>query len=247
MRNSIKNGCAICGAVVKFVAASTEEQSCDQCGATLRAQMIFHAILLGLGYPLSVSGASISPDLSRVGLGISDDWKIATALARLFQYTNSYLHQFPTVDLLSPPQECFEYFEFISCSDVLEHTQPPRERPLRGMYNMLKPGGFVVISVPLRLGVDFKEFYPGLVDWEVRDNSVIWRDSESRSHQDDSPEFHGGQGLTLAFRQWTEETLIDDLKTIGFVEMTSIEVPIFPQSERSICVLIARKGTDLVG
>jgi len=138
---SKRTRCSICDEIVKFVAASKEDVACNSCNATMRAQMIHKAVLQGLGYPLNVRRNSISPDMSRVGLGISDDWRLARALAFLFNYTNSYLHQFPNVDLCSPPPNCFEYFEFISCSDVLEHTPPPMDQPMRGLYSMLKPAG----------------------------------------------------------------------------------------------------------
>jgi hypothetical protein len=238
---SKRTRCSICDEIVKFVAASTEDVACNSCNATMRAQMIHSAVLQGLGYPLNVRRNSISPDMSRVGLGISDDWRLARALAFLFNYTNSYLHQFPNVDLCSPPPNCFEYFEFISCSDVLEHTPPPMDQPMRGLYSMLKPGGFAVISVPLIRGSEYREFYPGLVKWDIRNDAVVWTDSEGGIHEDRSPEFHGGQGLTLAFRQWTEQMLIEKLKAVGFLDVVSLAIPEFQNHDRSICVLTARK------
>ena len=183
----------------------------------------------------------IDTDLSRVGLGISDDWRLERALSPLFAYTNSFLHQFPVVDICSPPKETLEKFEFISCSDVLEHIPPPRSAALIGLYQMLKPAGFAVISVPLRRGFQFAEFYPELSTWRNENGFIHWVDKDGNEHVDHDPEFHGGQGLTLAFRQWTEEKLIEELKAVGFSEITSRPVPSSLGLERTICVVIARK------
>jgi len=176
-----------------------------------------------------------------MGLGISDDWRLARALLPLFAYTNSYLHQFPVVDICSPPKETLEKFEFISCSDVLEHTPPPRSAALVGLYQMLKPAGFAVISVPLRQGFQFAEFYPGLTTWKIENDSIYWVDGKGHESIDHDPEFHGGQGLTLAFRQWTEEKLIEELKAVGFSEIVSRPIPPQFNFGRTICIVIARK------
>lgn len=241
MGMSKRTRCSICDEVVKFAPATTEDAGCNSCNVTLRAQIVHTAVLQGLGYPLNVRRNSISPDMSRVGLGISDDWRLALSFASLFNYTNSYLHQFPNVDLCSPPPNCFEYFEFISCSDVLEHIPPPIDQAIEGLYSMLKPGGFAVVSVPLIRGSEYREFYPGLVEWEIRNVAVVWTDSEGRSYEDCFPEFHGGQGLTLAFRQWTEQVLIEKLMARGFSNVVSLAIPELQNHDRSICVLIARK------
>lgn len=149
MKLDRRKRCAICGAAQKSKPISTEEIGCESCGSTWRAQEICRAVLTSLAYSEQIDIRAINSDMSRVGLGISDDWRLARALSPLFAYTNSFLHQFPVVDICSPPQEAIGKFEFISCSDVLEHTPPPRIAALVGLYQMLKPTGFAVISVPL--------------------------------------------------------------------------------------------------
>ena len=199
------------------------------------------AVLAGLCYADELNIRDINSDMSRVGIGISDDWRLSRALSPLFAYTNSFLHQFPVVDICSPPQETIGKFEFISCSDVLEHTPPPRNAALMGLFQMLKPAGFAVISVPLRRGVQFAEFYPGLTSWREVNNSIQWADEIGQEHIDHHPEFHGGEGLTLAFRQWTEEKLIEELKGVGFSEIISRPIQPYLNLEQTICVVIARK------
>ena len=236
-----KNRCSICGRILLTKPVSSEVVCCRFCGSTWRAQAICRAILCGLGYPEDANIRFIENDMSRVGLGISDDWRLARALSPLFAYTNSFLHQFPVVDVCSPPQEAIGQFEFISCSDVLEHTPPPRNAALLGLFQMLKPSGFAVVSVPLRRGFEFTEFYPGLTRWKIEKDSIYWVDGNGHESIDHDPEFHGGQGLTLAFRQWTEEKLIEDLKAVGFSEIVSRPIPPQFNFERTICIVIARK------
>jgi hypothetical protein len=233
--------CSICGYRSMAKPNYIEDVACKICKCTCRAQIICRSVLTGLGYPTDSNIQRIEKDLSRVGLGISDDSMIAGALSPLFTYTNSYLHRFPIVDLCSPPPESIGYFEFISCSDVLEHTPPPRMAPLAGLFQMLKPGGFAVISVPIRRGFEFKEFYANLNHWFIENDCLYWTDSDGQKHTDHKPEFHGGEGLTLAFRQWTEVKLVDDLRAVGFSETIKMTIPPELDLDRSICVMIARK------
>lgn len=192
---------------------SREDVACTQCGATWRAQACMLSVLEGLGYP---EGASVSPDFSRYGLGISDDMTLAQRLFQLFMYTNSYYHQFPKIDVTSPPAETRGQFEFIVCSDVLEHVPPPAEFALLGLHSMLRPGGFLVVSVPCQTGPQTAEYYPKIVTWELSDDGLRWRDSAGSEHFDPDPELHGGSGQTLAFRFWSVTDLAERLLSCGF-------------------------------
>ncbi len=171
------------------------------------------AVLEGLGYP---EDASVSPDFSRYGLGVSDDMKLAQRLFQLFMYTNSYFHQFPTVDITSPPSETRAQFEFIVCSDVLEHVPPPVEFALLGLRSMLRPQGFLVVSVPCQVNPESTEYYPNIVSWDLSDDGLRWTDLAGIDHFDPDPELHGGSGQTLAFRFWSITDLADRLVRTGF-------------------------------
>lgn len=128
---------------------------------------------------------------------------LAGGLAGLFDYTNSYYHRFPRVDLLEPSQDLRGFFGFVMCSDVLEHVPPSADRALVNIADMLDSHGFAVISVPIGgATTPTHEYYPGLVDWREEFGHVVWRDENGIEHVDDDPEFHGGAGQTLAFRLW---------------------------------------------
>ncbi len=113
--------CPLCGEVTEKRPADREDVAC-QCGASWRAQSCMLAILEGLGYPPNIDPREIQTDFSRLGLGISDDFLLARRISNLFSYTNSFYHRFPILDVMNPPDSATNFFEFVSCSDVLEHT-----------------------------------------------------------------------------------------------------------------------------
>jgi hypothetical protein len=160
------------------------------------------AVLIGTGSDWSPF-PSVKANFFWRGLGTSDHMALAGALSSRFDYTNSYYHRFPRLDLTSVEADLHGFFGFVVCSDVLEHIPMHVDTALIGIRDLLAPHGFAVLSVP-NGGADFqtKEFYPDLVDWEEHEGFIEWTDSQGRVHTDRNPEFHGGVGRTLAFRVW---------------------------------------------
>ena len=224
----------------------SEATVCDECGLTWRATACLIAVLDGLGYSGSAIGKDIATDLSRVGIGIGDDWRLARCLYQIFRYTNTQLYSYPNLDLLNIPKAARGQFEFVVCSDVLEHVHPPASRAVNGLFELLKPGGFAVVTVPLTHESAAAEFYPNLQTYEEKDGIVTWLDIEGVKRVDDNPEFHGGEGLVLAFRIFSADGLIATLKDAGFTLVVSPqELPKINgwDADRSkFNVYIARKG-----
>jgi hypothetical protein len=210
--------CPICCETSEKEPTHREDKAC-QCGATWRAQAGVLAILEGLGYSDEISHRDMKPDLSRVGLGISDDSMLARRLSQIFDYTNSYYHRFPVLDIMSPPEPSNEFFEFVSCSDVLEHTPPPTTAALKGIYKLLKPGGFAVLAVPCSDEMETREYYPGLSEWFIKDGVLYWWDQSGIQHRDETPEWHGGAGQTLTFRLWAFRDLVNKCEEVGFTHV----------------------------
>jgi hypothetical protein len=112
---------------------------------------------------------------------------------------------------------------FVSCSDVLEHVPYPVDSALTGLRSILtRPSGFAVISVPNSNRAETWEYYPNLANFEVCDDGkVSWSDRNGCSYVDDEPEFHGGGGQTLTFREWSLDDLSTRLLQAGFSSVTS--------------------------
>jgi SAM-dependent methyltransferase len=162
-------------------------------------------------------------DYSRIGIGFDDSPVIASRLPKIFRYTNTHLHEFPKLDLSNPPKEANGFFEFAICSEVLEHVTGDPQRALDGLYIILKPNGFAVLTVPMR--DSHEEFYPDLRETvEVKSDYVRWIDNEGNLRINENPEFHGGTGDVLSFRVFSKASLIEGLKKSGF---TRFEDPAF--------------------
>ena len=217
--------------------------TCRGCSATWRHRAVALALTAGLGLRMAPL-AGLEPDRSRRGLGLSDAMPLAGVLSSRFQYVNSYYDEFPRVDLTAVSDDLRGAFEFVTCSDVLEHVPPPADLALRGLADLVRPGGCAVVSVPA-LPEGTLEYYEGLVDFEIDGLSVRWRDAAGAEHVDLTPEFHLGQGQTLAFRFWGAADLRRRLAAVGFSAPVAIPwsagagVPDIPEGH---VILVRRIG-----
>ena len=186
----------------------------------------------------------MSSDLSRHGVGISDDWRLSQLLASRFAYTNTFLHRYPILDIADPPDILMNSLEFVLCSDVLEHVLGDVDIAIRGLYSILRPGGFVVASIPLS-GSEHIEYFPDCTTVQAFENAVEWTDKFGKLHVNQSPIYHGGDGRTLTFRQFTERSFADALTKGGFVDVRKLSR--YPAVSRranfSAGLLIANKPT----
>lgn len=216
--------------------------NCRMCGSTWRARAMVLGVLEALGCSDMALG-SVPKSPSLIGMGISDVPTIHRHLRKKFGYVNTHLHREPKLDLCNVTDDYRGVAQFVICSDVLEHVPPPVEKAVSGLRSLVASGGVAVISVPHIEGGKTEEYYPGLVEYEVREGRVYWSDANGRKHCDEMPEFHGGSGLTLAFRLWSLADLRTSLLQAGFTSVSdmtynaSLGVPeIGPQHT----VLIAR-------
>ena len=190
-----------------------ELDSCVACGSTWRQRATVVAVLHGLA---SMSGPlpERPHDHSTSGLGVSDDSLVAAALSRAFNYVNTDLHRFPRLDL-NDTSSVVEKFDFVTCSEVLEHVLPPVDDAIRNLSGLLSVGGFAVVSVPI-FADQFHEHYPEIVSWQRDGESLVWFDREGTTRHDDAPRFHGGPGDTLELREWSDASFQESLIKAGF-------------------------------
>lgn len=220
--------CNICGA-----ACSTPEEelgretaSCRCCGSTVRMRAIGYLIttaLFGTGLPLV--DLPVRRDIRAVGL--TDAGQYAERLAGRIDYTNTWLHKEPRLDITSPPDEQIGQYDLVVSSDVFEHVLPPVQRAFDGAVSLLKPGGHLVLTVPSIPTGSTVEHYPDAVDYDVVEVApgvfevdVVREDGTKRRVTD--PVFHGGPGSTLEMRVFGMPDVLWHLGAAGFTAVRTL-------------------------
>jgi SAM-dependent methyltransferase len=184
------------------------------------------------------------------GIGMSDPPELATPLAEKLDYTNTFYHQAPVLDATAPsPNEAGRY-DFILSSEVMEHVPPPVERAFANLCGLLKPDGFLVLTVPYRLGGETAEHFPELNEYTLAAPGgrtvLVNRRRDGSLEVFSNLSFHGGHGSTLEMRVFSEESLKQVLLGAGFrdVHIASENVPEFgvEHAETWSLPVLARKG-----
>lgn len=200
-----------------------EDASCFGCGSSVRMRSIVHHIGMALFQrPL------ILPDFPRAkgvrGLGMSDWDGYATGFAKVFSYTNTFLHQDPRLDISRPLPDLHRGdSNFVVCSEVLEHIAPPVQTAVDNLAAMLKPGGFLVLTIPYAQGQPTREHFPDFTAGKLVEVEGTWgfvyrtRDGGLRLGTD--LVFHGGPGDVLEMRQFGLADVVAMLERAGFCEI----------------------------
>ncbi|MEO5700856.1 MAG: methyltransferase domain-containing protein [Casimicrobiaceae bacterium] len=216
--------CNLCGAAnrVPETALGRELPSCVRCGSTVRWRALVHLVCEALlGREVVIPHSPRSPDLT--GLGLSDDACVAQALAACFDYTNTYFHADPRLDIAAIPDELVGRYDFLTASDVFEHVVPPVDIAFRNARRLLKPGGVLVFTVPFSLDADTVEHFPSLHDFEVREEHGEWvlhnRAADGREERFGDLVFHGGRGTTLEMRLFSRTALERHFVDAGFADV----------------------------
>jgi len=174
------------------------------------------------GVPLRLAEFPVLKSLR--GLGLSDDPACAQALAAKFDYRNTFYHQPPQFDILADPAEEAGTYDFILAGDIFEHVDRPPEVAFRNAFRLLKPDGFLAMTVPYLPAASNKENFPPLHDYALvkTDSGValVNRTETGEWQVFDGLVFHGGPGATLEMRVFGENDLRSDLASTGF---TSVE------------------------
>jgi SAM-dependent methyltransferase len=118
-----------------------------------------------------------------------------------------------------------EMFDFVIASDVFEHVRDDKAG-YREVFRVLKQGGSLVLTVPY--------------DHEQLETVVRVDTSGEKDTHLLAPEYHGGGGHTLTYRNYGRD-LLSLLHRIGFsVGRLDAEVPAYGIRRQSL--FIARKG-----
>ena len=213
--------CNICGqhAGLNLSSLHREMVSCFTCGSSLRYRAIIQLLSKELfGVSTLLPDFPIKRDIR--GIGMSDWEGYSDVLVHKFDYVNTFYDQDPTLDITEINPELEDSLDFLISSDVFEHVAPPISIAFRNAYRMLKPGGVFIFSAPYKkLGIT-EEFYPNLYKYDivlVNDQQVLYNTTrDGRKEVFTDLTFHGGPGVTLAMRLFSELSLIREFYKAGF-------------------------------
>ncbi len=241
----------MCGAECARPAEPMDRETigCVSCGSTLRLRGLVALLSQEfLGVQMSLSDF---PELKGLrGFGMSDPPNLASRLAAKFDYTNTFYHQAPTIDITNPDQHEWGRYDFIVSSEVMEHVPPPVEKSFANLHRLLKPDGVLLLTIPYGIGMPSREHYPELHEYALA--SPGGRTVLVNRRRDGSTEvfedlcFHGGDGSTLEMRVFNEEALRSAILSAGFdeVHVATENVPEFgvEHAEAWSLPIVARKG-----
>ena len=220
--------CNICGAynIVPRDLIGNEISSCRSCHSSVRFRSIVHLVSMVV-YGKSLALSEFTQNQRIRGIGLSDWIRYADPLSKLFDYQNTYYHQEPKLDIVSPPAEMQGTLDFLISSEVFEHIPAPVSLAFEGAFSLLKPGGHFIFSVPYRLDGKTVEHYPDAVDFRIVEfdgkYSVITKDKRDALHIKSAPIFHGGDGQTLEMRVFSKSDVLSYLTNSGFIEIQLLE------------------------
>ena len=217
--------CNLCGQSVvapTAVVRQRESSSCYHCGATQRLRWLVHVLsvkLFGRSLPLPEFPAS-----DHRGVGLSDAFILASRLKRRMDYSNTFYHRGPRLDISAPWSDSQPTWDFVISSDVLEHVAPPLSRAIENTFKLLNPAGVLVLTVPFSAALqETVEHFPNLYDYRLvksgGQHTLINRTREGKEERFEELVFHGGQGATLEMRQFSEAGLVRELTRAGFTKI----------------------------
>jgi hypothetical protein len=231
---TLQYDCNVCGRpnAIDLAAIEGERRTCLGCGSTLRQRALVAALSRklfgGRSLPVDewtgVEGVEV--------LGVSDAELVARALGQKVRYRNTFLHREPVLDICAPGPGYHSGCDVLVCSDVLEHVPPPVERAFEGMRKIVRPGGFLLMTVPCTALEQTVEHYPRLHDYRIveRDGRqvLVNRTADGRTEEFGDLVFHGGPGETLEMRVFGIADLEGRLRAAGFPRVEIFAQPDFP-------------------
>ncbi|MBN1261654.1 MAG: class I SAM-dependent methyltransferase [Anaerolineae bacterium] len=198
-----------------------ELPSCWNCGSTMRFRAIVHLLSEEL-----LGAELLLPDFPKRpwrGVGLSDWEGYARPLAEKWQYTNTFYHCEPFLDITTIPPKMEGTLDFLIASDVFEHIAPPITVAFENARRLLKPGGLFILTVPYVREGRTQEHFPELFRYEIveREGRPILNNitRDGRHQQFDELVFHGGEGVNLELRMFSEGDILDTLTAVGFTDI----------------------------
>ena len=161
-------------------------------------------------------------------LGVSDGYLTSTVLTKIYRkhYVNYHYHLDPKLDITEVSVELNWSADIISCSEVLEHVEPPIQKAFLGLYQLLRANGKLVLSVPhTDINGKHVEHFPVMTGSRIfsRESGLVLEgkgpSGELFTFVDLT--FHGGIGATLEYRIFSKNSLEQNLEAVGFKKLNS--------------------------
>lgn len=216
--------CNICGnhneGVPLEQVQNREYQSCRSCTSSLRMRSVMRALSIEL-YGKTLPLPEFPVDKAIRGLGMSDWEGYSRRLEEKFAYVNTYYHAEPRLDITRVPDEALGRYRFLISSDVFEHIPVfALDRAFKNARRILQDGGVLVFTVPFVKAGDTQEHFPRMHDFrviETRGKRYLYnRTVDGDEEIFDQLVFHGGEGMTLEMRMFSEPDLLRRLEDAGF-------------------------------
>jgi SAM-dependent methyltransferase len=230
--DTISFHCNICGAANALPASAFHREAarCCSCGSVARFRGLVNALsnaIFGTRYNLTAMPRSKSIR----GIGMSDSEIYAKGLSKVLDYTNTFYHTEPRLDVTDVDFDRYHDLDFMISSDVFEHIPLPLEPAFRNMRAMLKPGGSLIFSVPYSSATCTLERFPNihefkLVEFTPGEWILVNRTVDRRWEVHEGLIFHGGPGVTVEMRLFSERDLLDQLCAAGFAIETIYSEPL---------------------
>lgn len=226
--------CNICGTDVvdcPIEKVDREVAGCPKCGSSVRMRSLAHLL------SMAVFGRSIPlPDWekrpSMKGVGLSDWHELAQGLQEKTDYTNTYFHMEPYLNICAPAQEMIGEYDYLISSEVFEHTPPPASAAFAGAFEVLKPGGVLIFTVPFTNETETLEHFPELKDYRLvelgGEHALINRRGPGDFVVHKDLVFHGGPGETLEMRVFCRKAVEAHLRDAGFEDIQVMEASYEP-------------------
>jgi SAM-dependent methyltransferase len=213
--------CNICGAFCesKVNDLGRETPSCAMCGSTVRMRAIIYLLSQALfGCSIALPNFPIRKDIR--GIGLSDWIGYAIPLAQKLNYTNTFYHQEPRLDITAVDPAWEGTLDFLISTDVFEHIAPPVSVAFVNVHKLLKPNGVFIFTVPYGKDAETEEHFPELFQYEIveREGKQLLKNitRDGREQIFENLKFHGGEGATLEMRLFSESALLKELAHAGF-------------------------------
>ncbi len=229
--------CNVCGhknlGVPLVHVQNREFQSCAACRSSLRMRSVMYALSMEL-FGKALTLPEFPKDKQLAGLGMSDWEGYAGRLEQKLGYINTFYHIEPRLDITAPPSDWAGRQRFLISSDVFEHIPVfCLDQAFANSRQLLDDQGVFIFTVPYLKDGQTSEHFPNLHDFRIIETAgkryLYNKTSSGNEEIFGDLVFHGGDGMTLEMRMFSEPDLLRHLKEAGFasVRIYTDQVPEF--------------------